>query len=146
MCLWLTQRLSHDPVWKTTTSVIAGISLAAIGGWFLEVLLIVGVFAVDLISGKFIHHWPPRVNYEHERACLKVAHRGGIPEPAGFSRQEFKDGELIELPPAKYLHSELVKRIAKLLETMVHESRVWSETGFQLRAGRWIVPDLRHLA
>ena len=63
-----------------------------------------------------------------------------LPDFAG--RQEFRDGELIELPPAKYPHSELVKRIAKLLETMVHESRIWSETGFQLRAGRWIVPDV----
>lgn len=63
-----------------------------------------------------------------------------LPEFPG--RQEFRDGELIELPPAKKAHSELVKRIARLFLTVLPESRVWPETGFRLRKGRWIVPDV----
>ena len=63
-----------------------------------------------------------------------------LPQSAG--RQEFRDGELIELPPAKYVHSELIKRLVKLLLTVLDESRVWSETGFRLRKGRWVSPDV----
>lgn len=63
-----------------------------------------------------------------------------LPESAG--RQEFRDGELIEVPPAKFPHSELIKRIYNLLLTALHESRVWTETAFRLRKGRWIVPDV----
>ena len=62
--------------------------------------------------------------------------------PDSDGRQEFRDGELIEVPPPKYAHSELVKRIAKLLQTVLHETRVWTETGFQLRPGRWVTPDV----
>ncbi len=73
-------------------------------------------------------------------ALLTEAEFLNLPDAPG--RQEFRDGELIELPPPSYAHSELVKRIVKLLETVLHESRVWSETGFRLRDGRWIVPDV----
>lgn len=62
--------------------------------------------------------------------------------PAFTGRQEFRDGELIELPPATYAHSELVKRIQRLLLAAIHESRIWVETGFQLRQARWVVPDV----
>jgi Uma2 family endonuclease len=62
--------------------------------------------------------------------------------PASSGKQEFRDGELIEVPPAKYVHSELIKRLVRLLETVLHESRVWSETGFLLRKGRWVSPDV----
>lgn len=55
--LWLAQFISDEPIWKTTFSVIAGISLAAVGGWFLEVVLIVGLFAIDLVTGRFLYHW-----------------------------------------------------------------------------------------
>ena len=55
--LWLVQFVSDDPLWKTTFSVIAGISLAAIGGWLLEAVLIVGLFSIDVVTGRFLHHW-----------------------------------------------------------------------------------------
>jgi Uma2 family endonuclease len=63
-----------------------------------------------------------------------------LPDSPG--RQEFRDGVLIELPPAQRNHSALVKRNERLLETVLHESRVWSEVGFQLRPNRWVVPDV----
>ena len=55
--LWLVQFVSDNPLWKTTFSVIAGISLAAIGGWLLEAVLIVGLFSIDVVTGRFLHHW-----------------------------------------------------------------------------------------
>jgi hypothetical protein len=55
--LWLVQFVSDDPIWKTTFSVIAGISLAAIGGWLLEAVLIVNLFSIDVVTGRFLHHW-----------------------------------------------------------------------------------------
>ena len=63
-----------------------------------------------------------------------------LPEFPG--RQEFRDGELIEVPPATYAHSELIRRIAHLLLSVLPESRVWIATGFQLRKHRWAVPDI----
>ena len=55
--LWATQFIPGDNVIKTTCSVIAGLSFTLIGGFFLEGILFVGVVAVDLVTGKFIHHW-----------------------------------------------------------------------------------------
>ena len=55
--LWATQFIPGDSVIKTTCSVVAGLSLTLIGGFFLEGILFVGVIAVDLVTGKFIHHW-----------------------------------------------------------------------------------------
>jgi hypothetical protein len=55
--LWLVQLVSDDPIWKTTFSVIAGISLAAIGGRLLEAVLVVGLFSIDIVTGRFLHHW-----------------------------------------------------------------------------------------
>jgi hypothetical protein len=30
---------------------------AVIGGWFLEAVILIGLFVVDLVTGKFLHHW-----------------------------------------------------------------------------------------
>ena len=35
-----------------------------------------------------------------------------------------------------------MKRIYALLTTVLHDSRIWIETGFQLRTNRWVVPDI----
>ena len=63
-----------------------------------------------------------------------------LPDFAG--RQEFRDGELIELPPAKLAHNALVKRIASFLRTVLDDSRVWTENGYWLRKKLWRIPDL----
>jgi Uma2 family endonuclease len=62
-----------------------------------------------------------------------------LPESPG--KQELLDGELIELPPAKQRHMAIAKKVQKLLETVLDESRVWFETGFQIGSG-WLVPDI----
>ncbi len=51
-----------------------------------------------------------------------------LPDKDGI--QELLDGVVVEMPPPKFRHSELVKRIAKFFESHVDESRVWIETGF----------------
>jgi Uma2 family endonuclease len=63
-----------------------------------------------------------------------------LPESAG--KQELLEGELIDLPPAKYSHDELAKRIASLLETAVPRSRVWVETAYRLSSRSWLKPDV----
>jgi hypothetical protein len=56
----VTRKIPGDAVIKTTASVLAGLSFAAIGGFFLEVILVVGVYAVDLLTGKFFRSWDAR--------------------------------------------------------------------------------------
>lgn len=63
-----------------------------------------------------------------------------LPDDAG--KQELLDGELIELPPAKHSHSELARRMAMLLATVLDWSRVWIEAGYRLGRGRWLTPDV----
>ena len=63
-----------------------------------------------------------------------------LPEHAG--KQELLDGELIELPPARRSHNRLAKRLMRLLETSVPETRVSMEMAYRLRKGRWLVPDV----
>ena len=67
-----------------------------------------------------------------------------LPEAPG--RQEFRDGELIELQPAKLSHSELVMRLLDLLRASLHSSRIWIETGFQLRKNRRAASDARRIS
>ena len=55
--LWLAQFVSDEPIWRTTFSVLAGITLAAVGGWFLEAVIVIGLFAIDLVTGRFLNHW-----------------------------------------------------------------------------------------
>jgi Uma2 family endonuclease len=64
----------------------------------------------------------------------------GLPDVPG--KRELLDGKLIELPPAKYFHSEMAKRLSFLLETVLHPSRVWIETAYRLASGRWLTPDV----
>lgn len=62
-----------------------------------------------------------------------------LPDTPG--KQELLRGELISLPPAKRSHMEMAKRFQSLLETVLHRSRVWLETGYQIGDG-WLQPDV----
>lgn len=57
-------------------------------------------------------------------------------------KQELLDGELISLPPAKLRHNIISKRLFQLLSNITDPSRVFYETGYRLRRGRWLQPDL----
>ena len=63
-----------------------------------------------------------------------------LPEFTG--KQELLDGELNELPPAKYSHSKLARLIVSLLETVLDPSRVCIEVGYRLGPRRWLIPDV----
>jgi len=62
--------------------------------------------------------------------------------PESPCKQELLDGRLIQLPPAKRIHSKVTKRISHLLETVSGEEHVWVETAYRLRSGRWLIPDV----
>ncbi|HXB68162.1 MAG TPA: Uma2 family endonuclease [Candidatus Acidoferrales bacterium] len=62
-----------------------------------------------------------------------------LPDAPG--KQELLDGELIILPPAKHSHNRISKLVQRLLESVMDESRVWHEEGYQLRRG-YLIPDV----
>jgi Uma2 family endonuclease len=63
-----------------------------------------------------------------------------LPDTPG--KQELLDGELIELPPAKRYHSQIAKRLVRLLTTVLDDSHIWTEVAYWMRKGRWLIPDL----
>lgn len=54
---WLLQFVKGDAVWKTIAGVLSGIAFTILGGWLLEALLLSGIFAMDLVTGKAVRHW-----------------------------------------------------------------------------------------
>jgi len=63
--------------------------------------------------------------------------------PESVCKQELLNGRLIESPPAKYFHSDIAMRFVELLKAAISERRrVWHETGYKLRSGRWLIPDV----
>lgn len=62
--------------------------------------------------------------------------------PDAPSKRELLDGELIELPPAKYFHSEMARRLVRLLGTVLDESLIWIEVAYWMSKGRWLIPDI----
>src|SRR5450759_2770171 len=67
--LWATQFIPGDNVIKTTCSVVAGLSFTLIGGFFLEVLLVLGVFAIGSRDREVL---PPLDNCK----STEVTHHG----------------------------------------------------------------------
>ncbi|HXB75030.1 MAG TPA: Uma2 family endonuclease [Candidatus Acidoferrales bacterium] len=62
-----------------------------------------------------------------------------LPDAPG--KQELLDGELIILPPAKLVHMQVTMDLFLMLVAALSKSRVWHETGYQLRRG-WLQPDV----
>ena len=56
-------------------------------------------------------------------------------------KQELLEGELISLPPAKRSHMEISKRLVDLFRSVLDDTRVWFETGYQLH-GQMLQPDV----
>jgi len=61
--------------------------------------------------------------------------------PREPGKQELLDGELIAWPPAKLSHKRISLDLYRLLVAALSKSRVWHETGYQLRRG-WLQPDV----
>jgi Uma2 family endonuclease len=62
--------------------------------------------------------------------------------PESDRKRELLEGELIELPYAKYSHAELARRNAMLLETAVPRERVWLDATYRLSPKIWLLPDI----
>lgn len=72
-------------------------------------------------------------------ALLTFAEFEQLPDAPG--KRELIDGELIELPPPKFSHSVIARRVHELLLSGPNKSQVWMETGYRI-AGGWLQPDL----
>lgn len=62
-----------------------------------------------------------------------------VPEKPG--KQELLNGELIEMPPARFRHDEIIQQIQFWLVGFLARSRVWAQSGYRMRAG-WLIPDV----
>src|SRR5947199_6363618 len=60
-------------------------------------------------------------------------------EPPG--KEELLDGDLINSPPASLSHSELVRRLEELLDSVIDPFRVRHEECYRLKRG-WLIADL----
>ena len=56
-------------------------------------------------------------------------------------KQELIDGELIEIPPAKYRHMDISKRVFMRLSSGPVGKRAYFEMGYRIGSG-WLVPDV----
>jgi hypothetical protein len=55
--LWITRWIPGNAVVKTTISVLAGLTFTLIGGFFLEALVLIGTFAIDILTGDVVRFW-----------------------------------------------------------------------------------------
>ena len=70
-----------------------------------------------------------------------------LPDEPG--KLEFLDGELIQLPPAKFKHMEIARRIQIMLMRAVTKAgasarlgEVYFETGYKFDSNAWLQPDV----
>jgi Uma2 family endonuclease len=62
-----------------------------------------------------------------------------LPDAPG--KQELIDGELVELPPPRFHHSQIAVWFFDLLRPVIGKSRVWHEAGYRIGGG-WLQPDV----
>jgi Uma2 family endonuclease len=66
-------------------------------------------------------------------ALLSVNDFARLPPPLGGVRQELHHGKLIELPPAKKIHTKLQKRLVNLLEGGLNAAEYVADNEFPCR-------------
>ena len=57
------------------------------------------------------------------------------------TKRELLDGEVIDLPPAKRIHSAIVMALVELLLRCVPRARICAEGGYRMGAG-FLIPDV----
>lgn len=72
-------------------------------------------------------------------SVLSFAEFEQLPDIPG--KRELIDGEVIELPPPKFTHSKVAKRVYQFLLEILPSDRVWQETGYRIGGG-WLQPDV----
>jgi hypothetical protein len=55
--MWLTKPLNKQPVLRTTVGAIIGITVAFLSGFAVELVVVAGVFAVDMVTGGVWKYW-----------------------------------------------------------------------------------------
>jgi Uma2 family endonuclease len=75
------------------------------------------------------------------RTRLSVAGFEQMPEPEQPGKQELPDGELLQRAPARRPHNKVTKALYELLRTVLLD-RLEMETGYQMSAETWLVPDI----
>lgn len=74
---------------------------------------------------------------------ITVAEFEQMPEPDRPGKQELLNGEIIQLPPAKYEpHNQIAKGLYHLILKTVALDRVQKEEGYQMPPDNWLVPDV----
>jgi len=61
--------------------------------------------------------------------------------PEAEEKQELLDGELISMPPPRYIHMLVATEFFELQRSVLPKRRVWIEMGYRLRRG-WLIPDV----
>jgi hypothetical protein len=66
--LWLTKPIEH-PALRTTMAILTGMLLAVAGQTAIEILVLLSIFAVDLVTGKqgFLLNWKKAGEAEEKR-------------------------------------------------------------------------------
>src|SRR5215467_10244365 len=62
--------------------------------------------------------------------------------PDSICKQELLQGELIELPPAKYSYTELAHRFLWLLDGAASRACIWIGAFYRLSSLNWLAPDV----
>lgn len=71
---------------------------------------------------------------------LSFADFEGLPDTPG--KRELIDGEVIELPPAKFRHTQLAQELYDLLRSGAPGKRTFQEAGYRLGQEGWVQPDV----
>jgi len=61
--------------------------------------------------------------------------------PESEEKQELLDGELISMPPPRYIHVLVATEFFELLRSVLPKRRVWIDMGYRLRRG-WLIPEV----
>lgn len=55
--MWVLEHVKTDSILKTIAGVLTGLGLSALAGWFLEVILLLGIFGINIFTSKWLENW-----------------------------------------------------------------------------------------
>lgn len=57
VCVWLTRPFKDRPVLRTTLGTLIGLTIGVLSAFSMEAVVVLGIFAVDLVSGGIVRYW-----------------------------------------------------------------------------------------
>lgn len=54
---WASDLLTKDPIEKLAISIVTGVVVGSVSARFKEIELFLGVFAMDMVTARFLYHW-----------------------------------------------------------------------------------------